>query len=571
MNYDISKISTELEIAIDTPEDLRQNSLDLNVGYDMLFREWELIIKYTGNLDKIATQLEFTFTELLNGYAIIRISEEKIELLSQIPEIIFIEKPKSIYTADTSIQTGKIVSCMDINVEALLGTSDVALNGDGVLVAVIDSGIDFSNPYFINPDGTSKIVSYWNQDVPGNPPEGYKIGSVYSGEELKSIDRTDSIFYDLTDVSGHGTAVAGIIAESVPMAGLIIVKLADSNNFGFPRTTSLMMGIDYSIRVALNLNLPLVINISFGNNYGDHAGNSILESYINDVSGVGRINMVTGMGNDGNSGRHIRRLLKTGQSTDAEFIVRLYETAINIQIWRSYADDVLISMTTPRNEIIGPFNKYQEIMTYNLADMTIIVLNGSPSPINKNQETYISIIPNQTYIQEGIWKISIQAKKINDGFIDLWLPVADSTSTAVSFLESDADISLTIPASASSTISVGAYDAVSLTYAPFSGRGFTRDNRVKPEISAPGVGIKTAAIGGGETIVSGTSFAAPFVSAGAAMLMQWGITTGNDPYLYAEKLKAYLIRGARKLPGYMEWPNEKLGYGALCVKDSLPI
>ena len=118
---------------------------------------------------------------------------------------------------------------------------------------------------------------------------------------------------------------------------------------------------------------------------------------------------------------------------------------------------------------------------------------------------------------------------------------------------------------------MGAYDDSYQSYADFSGRGFTRQTQqVKPDLVAPGVDIVTARSGGGYEAVTGTSFAAPFVAGSAALLMQWGIVDGNDPFLYGEKVKAYLARGARHLPGYEVWPNPQLGYGALCVRDSLP-
>ena len=121
-------------------------------------------------------------------------------------------------------------------------------------------------------------------------------------------------------------------------------------------------------------------------------------------------------------------------------------------------------------------------------------------------------------------------------------------------------------------ISVGAYDDSYRAYADFSGRGFTRQTQqVKPDLAAPGVDIVTARRGGGYEAVTGTSFAAPFVTGSAALLMQWGILQGNDPFLYGEKVKAYFTRGARHLPGYDVWPNERLGYGTLCVRDSLPV
>ena len=138
---------------------------------------------------------------------------------------------------------------------------------------------------------------------------------------------------------------------------------------------------------------------------------------------------------------------------------------------------------------------------------------------------------------------------------------------------------LTIPSTAFRVVTVGAYDALTFAYADFSGRGAQGSAMVgyedlvvsKPDLAAPGVNVTTTAAGGGYMEVSGTSFAVPFVTGSAALLMEWGIVRGNDPYLYGEKVKAYLRRGARPLPGFDVYPNPQVGYGALCVRDSIPM
>ena len=140
------------------------------------------------------------------------------------------------------------------------------------------------------------------------------------------------------------------------------------------------------------------------------------------------------------------------------------------------------------------------------------------------------------------------------------------------FLLPSSQTTLTIPSTAARVISVGAYNSRTFAYADFSGRGGIWQNPdVKPDLAAPGVDVTTVAAGGGYAQFTGTSFAVPFVTGGAALLMEWGIIRGNDPYLYGEKVKAYLQRGARPLPGFTEYPNPQVGYGALCVRASLPV
>jgi len=154
--------------------------------------------------------------------------------------------------------------------------------------------------------------------------------------------------------------------------------------------------------------------------------------------------------------------------------------------------------------------------------------------------------------------------------VDLWLPSTERIGFSTGFPEPEPDTTLTIPSTADGIIAVGAYDVARDAVASFSGRGDTADGRKAPTLVAPGVGVVTAAPGGGYTTRTGTSIAVPFVTGSVALMMEWGIVQENDPYLYGEKVKAYLIKGARRLPGQEEVPDKKAGWGALCLSDSLP-
>ena len=180
-------------------------------------------------------------------------------------------------------------------------------------------------------------------------------------------------------------------------------------------------------------------------------------------------------------------------------------------------------------------------------------------------------MPVEQYLPAGIWILRIEPVKIVWNLADLWLPVTETASLRTHFLTPSVAGSFTVPAAAENVISVAAYDSRTDAYADFSGRAF----RVlpwagKPDLAAPGVDIQVPAVGGGYRRVSGTSFATPFVTGSAALLMEWGIIRGNDPFLFGNKVKAYLRRGARQLPGFSQIPNFQVGYGALCAADSLP-
>ena len=151
------KLENLLNLALGATEEEREKSLNLDVGYHPIDREWELIIKYSGNLDQIR-DLASQVVELQNEYAIIRISRSGIDRLSDIPEVEYIEKPKRLFF---QIANGKRVSCIN----EVQDTRFLDLRGQGVLVAIIDSGIDYANEDFRNADGTTRIRALWDQSL----------------------------------------------------------------------------------------------------------------------------------------------------------------------------------------------------------------------------------------------------------------------------------------------------------------------------------------------------------------------------------------------------------------------
>ncbi len=558
------KLSTELNISLDTPLPLREKSKSLNIGYIEESNQWRLIIKHIGNVADIAEEYEGEAVELLGGFAIISLSQNKIDGFAEDPRILFIDKPVMFVDGRTGIN-GFVESCMSVPYY------DYGLRGKGIVVGIIDSGIDIFHSEFLDrydDISSTKLVGLWDQTLYGNPPTGYYVGTFFNQEEINKAINDNSVEFLSTDISGHGTAVAGVISSCTPEAKLLVVKLNTIDNIESD-TISLIMGIDFVVRYSIDNNVPMVINLSYGNNYGDHNGNSIIENYLNIVAQISKITIVTGVGNDGNSGRHTQINMSNDSVYKREIFISDGEGGINIQIWNEFQDKFDILLTTPSGVQIGPFGTQQQLFTFDTDDMNFRILRSGPSPINVRQETFISIIPLNDTIESGIWSVTFFAKTIVDGRVDIWLPVEGSTNTSIYFLETTETTTLTIPSTAENVISVGAYNSNDLSYAPFSGRGFTVSNGIKPDVVAPGVNIDVPKTGGGYTTVSGTSFATPFVASAVAMLMEYGIVANNDPFLYGEKVKAYIISGAKGLLINESFPSEKIGWGALCVENSL--
>ena len=566
------KIENILNLALEATPEERARSAELDVGYDAGEREWDLIIKYSGSLDT-AREIGESVTELLNNYAVVRIREDRIEALASLPEVEFVEKPKSLYF---QADEGRQASCIDAVQETPYG-----LTGRGVLVGIVDSGIDLTNPDFRNEDGTTRVAALWDQ-----------ADLEYTSEEINEFLNAEGTGQPAAqpplsaDNSGHGTAVAGIAAGNgrgsegrryrgaAPESELVIVKMKSPQPGGFPRTTELMTGVDYLIRKAQEMRMPIAVNISFGNTYGPHDGTSLVERFLNDISDTWKNVICIGSGNEGAAAGHASGLVSDEEEAVQELAVQERETVLNVQIWKSYADEMDISIVNPSGERVGPFREILGPQRFLLGGTELLVYYGEPKPYSVRQEIYISFLPVQSYVDSGVWRIILTPRRIVDGTYQMWLPAQAALNVGTAFLTPNSMSTLTVPSTASQAVTVAAYDARTFSYADFSGRGpaavYEGGNVPKPDLAAPGVLVNAPVPGGGYRAFSGTSFAAPFVTGSAALLMEWGIVRGNDPYLYGEKVKAYLRRGARELPGYSEWPNAQLGYGVLCVEDSLP-
>ena len=570
------KIDNLLNLAMDATPQERGKSENLNVGYDSSAKLWDVIVKYSGSESGLGGD-GIQVVPLLGGYAVVTLPETELDAYSDREQVEFIEKPKRLYFETFE---GREASCI-LPVQA--GIS--GLTGKEVLVGVVDSGVDYFHPDFRNEDGSSRILRLWDQSVNGNPPEGYVTGTEYTKKEIDkalALGETEGRrLVSSRDFSGHGTAVLGIAAGNgrasdgvnrgvACESDLLVVKMKNAGENSFPRTTELMEGIDYLIRQAVKLGKPIAINISFGNNYGSHQGDSLLETYISNAANVGRSVICVGSGNNGNDRIHTAGQIRQSQTETVEMSVGAYETTLNLQLWKAYADEIEISIETPSGERLPVLSERIGTQRYRTEETDLLIYYGKPGPFQVTQEIYFDFIPVGMYLTSGIWKIHLYGRRIKEGTYNLWLPGGNVLNPVTGFYRPIAAETLTVPSTAAKVITVGAYDSRLNAYADFSGRGGERLFYPKPDLVAPGVNITAPVPGGGYANVTGTSFATPFVTGSAALMMEWGIVRKNDPFLWGEKVKAYLRRGAQPLPGFEEYPNESVGWGTLCTAQSIP-
>lgn len=584
------KYEAMLNLSLNISEAERAQSDALEVGYNSDTKRWDVIVRYTGNIDYLI-EYGVRVTILVGNYAILNLPESVLNELSSFSEIIYVEMPKKLY-----INAVEAIRNSCINSVRTEGFPGKKLYGEGVICALIDSGIDIFNSVFRNQDGTTRILELWDQTINGTPPEGYPKGSVYDANQLNEIIseyenqsnfpvRPFSNNIPGNDVSGHGTHVAGIMAGNfaenknnnlgiATQSNLIVVKLDTFSDNGFPRTTELMMAIDYVYRTALKYRMPVAMNISIGNSYGSHDGTSLLETYIDNIANLWKMSICIGAGNEGNSAGHALQILKNGEVKRIGLSVGNYERSLNVQLWKTYEDEFEITVYAPGSQNGVRINNRSGVLNTTLGNNRLLVYYGEPSPYTRFQEIYFEMIPflsDERYLTSGIWNFEIRAVNVISGRIDLWLPDQIELNENTRFTEPNPDNTLTIPSTSSMAITVGGYNSETMSFADFSGRGFTRlTEQIKPDILAPAVNIISAATTGGLTTRTGTSMATPFVTGSAALLMEWGIIHGNDRYLYGQKLKSYVIRGAKSLRGESV-PSKKQGFGTLCLRDSIPV
>ena len=527
-----------LSLSLTATKEEREKSRILNVGINQQQGTYEVIVKYHGNLKALESET-IKVEELLGGYAILTLPEAAISYVAALPMIEYMELPKSLVY---DIYEAKQVSCVSPAENPPLG-----LTGEGVLLAVLDSGIDYFLEDF-KKGRESRILYLWDQtgipdaETKKLPPSGFTIGVEYDQEMLdlalmaKTREEAMRIVAQ-TDERGHGTAVTAVAASSnsnpllrgvAPKSGLVIVKLRPAQADGFPSTTELMRGISYCIKKAQELNRPLVINLSFGNAYGPRDGSSLVEQFLDQAASRGRTCLCIGAGNEGVSAGHFSGNLNNIDRV--ELAIDLREPTVNVQLWKFYEDSFILILQAPDGERFQvPVSEGVGRTTFFWQSTRILVYSGEPSPYSTKQEIFFVFLPEGEYLDSGIWSFIFENKTVIAGGIQLYLPAAAQRNRGTVFLRQNPELTITNPATTVRAISVAAYNGRTGTYAEFSGRGEENgekellwEQRNKPDLAAPGVDIKAVAPGGESLSYSGTSFATPLVSGSAALLMEWG-------------------------------------------------
>jgi len=461
------------------------------------------------------------------------------------------------------------------------------LTGAGVVICIIDTGIDYTNPVFRDETGNSRILAIWDQTLQtGTPPEGFLYGTEFTREQINEALQAEEPLQVVpsTDRNGHGTALAAVAAGSrgggerpymgaAPGADLVIVKLKEAKQYLrdfylVPRQVpayqenDIMLAVKYGDSFTEIFRRPVVFCLGLGTNMGDHAGNTALSRYLNLVAVRRSRGVVVCGGNEGGARHHYRGLLerKSGfldSSQDVEIRVGNGVAGFWLEFWGNLPDIFTLEIRSPGGETI-PIGRLiaGQTLTYGFVyERSRVTLKATLVEPASGEQLISMRLENPT---AGIWSIRVSAEgEVHNGEFNLWLPITEFLSGEVYFLSPSPYVTLTEPAMAPDVIGVSTYNAENNSFYTESGRGFNRLGAIRPDFASPGVDVPTPS---GER--TGSSLAAAITAGAVAQFLQWAVVQQNNQFAESREIKNYLIRGAARETD-TTYPNREWGYGRL--------
>ncbi len=467
------------------------------------------------------------------------------------------------------------------------------LTGKGVVIGFLDTGIRYDEDVFRNPDGSTRILGIWDQNIQtGTPPDGILYGTEYKKEVIDRALQSENPreIVPSYDENGHGTALASVAAGSslgngldflgaAPQADIVMVKLKEAKQYlrefflvpdDVPAyaESDILVAIKYLESYAVSLLKPLVICFGLGTNMGDHNGHNLLAGYLNVIATKrSRAVMVCG-GNEGNSSHHYEGTSIEGLTEtidNVEIRVDGNTRGFTAELWGNVPAKHAISIRTPGGEVTSRVDfRDQSRREFSFVfERTKIEVDHILVEQSSGEELIFFRFIDPT---PGVWTIQVTISGNTTGStFNLWLPLTDFLQSDTYFLRPYPYGTLTEPGNAREVITTTTYNDENGSFWASSGRGYTRIGRIKPDICSPGVNISTVL--GRRT---GSSMAVALASGAAAQFLQWAVVEGNRPRVESRELKNYLIRGAFRSPEG-DYPNREFGYGRLDIAGTFNV
>lgn len=530
-----------------------------------------------------ASDIDYCYHAIDAGYGVANVRRSQVAPLSlvyygysTIPKLYGLMQ-----TEERLFDASPLVAMGNIRVQ----NPPLALQGSGVIMGFIDTGIRYQEDVFRREDGSTRIMSIWDQTIQtGDPPEGFSYGTEYRRADIdRALASTDPLsIVPTTDTVGHGTRMASAAAGSLlnqglsfrgaaPLADIAVVKLKgakpylrdyyliDDRALAF-QENDIMEAVNYLQRMAVAFERPVVIVLGLGTNMGSHDGTSALDSYLNIVAGRRSIAVVVGGGNEGDKEHHYENSMPSNVEIRVEEPVR----GFCMELWGGLPDVYSISIRSPggeRTPVIDFRNGIDRRISF-IFERTVIKLTSILVERDSGDPMIFMRFENPT---PGIWTVSVTSSARimrGRGLYHMWLPIEAFLSGSVTFLSPSPDVTLTEPSNAAQVITISAYNSYTDSWYAPSGRGYTRNGRIKPDLAAPGVGIPTAL---GET--DGSCMAAALAAGCVAQFLEWAVVDGNAYSVDSRGTKSYLIQGADR-PDNVVYPDRQWGYGRIDINGT---
>ena len=470
---------------------------------------------------------------------------------------------------------GGVVATEEMGVNFFKNNPNINITGRGTLISIADTGIDYLHPDFIYPDGTSKIVYLWDQTKEGTPPDGFYIGTEYTREDInRAIAENDPSLSQ--DEVGQGTMLSGIcsglgnvnseyagIAED---SELIIIKLGKID--GFYNSAMLFAASQYAYKKAFELGRPLVINMSLGTSSLAGLTNRSNSEKAFFTRGLC---ITAGAGNEGNTQTHTSGIIPyVGGSVEVELELNEEEEELSLELWLNRpdkADVIIVSPTGEESKSVGVSNYNKVTGLFDLEGTEYSITYIYPTTFSGQQFTNVTL----KNAKRGVWKIRLVGVYIITGRYNLYLPNRELLKSGTRFREVDPFYTINYPAIQDDLITIGAYNTINGSLWQSSSRGPTIEDRLKPDIVAPGVNIIAAYPGNTYATITGTAAASAHAAGAAAMYFQYTFVDGRYPnQAYVQKIKTFMQAGARKDSNTV-YPNTNSGYGLLDVRGMFDV
>ncbi len=463
-------------------------------------------------------------------------------------------------------------------ITAVLNQPYLNLSGEGVVIGIVDSGIDYTKDVFRFPDGTTKIISIWDQTLDGPRGDDLYYGAEFSRSDIDNALESENPLevVPTVDTHGHGTFLASIAAGSkegefsgaAPNAQIIAVKLKKANEFAREKffipeeaedvysSLDFMLGANYVFDRAEELNLPVVLCIGMGSNFSGHDGNTPFEEYISVMSQRTGFAIVTAGGNESDAKHHTQGKITETGATDSISIRVGEKTSFSVSLFSASYDTISVAVIAPAGEAVSrvPFQVGFEIEEE-------LILERTKVKIGYYKDVNSVVVIGFESAKEGIWEIRLYGDSILDGEYHAWLPITGQVNETVEFMKPVPEYTIVFPATSLRAITCGAYDSKDNSLYLSSSWGPTRLPRMAPDFVAPGVDVLGMYPQGFGTM-TGTSVSAAITAGAAALLLEWGIVQGNMKTMDGEIVRLLLISGCDRDEG-IPYPNTKWGYGKL--------